>query len=266
MKLEVGKRYVRRDGKISGLLESCNDASYLFHDKTIFATYTEEGTRGLGPDHWSDLISEYVEPAVEPAKPEWPKYYTTTDQVSFAYVVRHSDESYDLINKDGSTCREGYSWGSRDGRCRTELTFEQTQALLDKPVVVSEVPNDCIVGTPPLIRTFESGATRNLDDNKLDYEGFLSPAVLHAFAEYMHGKRMQADGTMRSSSNWKKGIPIEQYMKSMFRHFMDVWMLHSGEVPIQPETGKPVDYDEAFGGLLFNVMGMWHEIMKARKS
>src|SRR5687768_4320669 len=35
------------------------------------------------------------------------------------------------------------------------------------------------------MREFETGATRNLDNGKLDYEGFLSPLVMERFAEYM---------------------------------------------------------------------------------
>ena len=114
----------------------------------------------------------------------------------------------------------------------------------------------------PLIRTFATGATRNLDAAKLDYEGFLSPTAVHAFAEYMHGKRLQADGTMRSGDNWQAGIPLDSYMKSMFRHMMDVWMLHRGITPTQPETGEPVDFKEALCGLLFNVQGYLHETLK----
>jgi len=114
----------------------------------------------------------------------------------------------------------------------------------------------------PMIRTFETGATRNLDHNKIDYEGFLSPTALHAFGEYMHGKRVQADGTLRASDNWRKGIPLPSYMKSMWRHMMDVWQLHHGMAPVQPETGAPVDMEEALCALFFNVQGYLHEYLK----
>jgi len=36
------------------------------------------------------------------------------------------------------------------------------------------------------MRTFASGATRDADDHKLDFEGFLSPFVLERYAQYMH--------------------------------------------------------------------------------
>lgn len=114
----------------------------------------------------------------------------------------------------------------------------------------------------PAIRTFGTGATRNLDHNKIDYEGFLSPWALHAFGEYMHGKRVQADGNLRDSDNWQRGIPLDSYLKSMLRHLMDVWLIHRGGEPIQPETGKPVELVEALCALMFNVQGYLHETLK----
>lgn len=107
----------------------------------------------------------------------------------------------------------------------------------------------------PAFRTFESGATRDLDEHKLDFEGFLSPRVLQRFAEYMHGKRMMADGSLRDSDNWQKGIPLDAYMKSMFRHFMAVWSVHRLAAPCPPNT-------DDLCGLLFNVMGYLHEVLK----
>jgi len=35
------------------------------------------------------------------------------------------------------------------------------------------------------VRTFDTGATRDTEDGKLDYEGFLSGRVLKRYAEYM---------------------------------------------------------------------------------
>ncbi len=102
------------------------------------------------------------------------------------------------------------------------------------------------------VRQFETGATRNNDTDALDYEGFLSPHVLMRFAQYMHSHRKQADGTMRASDNWQKGIPVDQYMKSMSRHFMEVWGGHR-------EGGAD---EEDLCALLFNAMGMLHEIIK----
>ena len=105
------------------------------------------------------------------------------------------------------------------------------------------------------MRKFETGATRDADDTKLDYEGFLSPYVLEAFATYMHKNRIQADGSLRASDNWQKGIPLDAYIKSMFRHFMAVWKGHRrGEVSV-----------DELSALLFNVMGYMFEVLKAER-
>lgn len=112
---------------------------------------------------------------------------------------------------------------------------------------------------------FETGATRNSDENKLDYDGFLSPYALERFAEYMHEHRRQSDGTLRDSDNWQKGLPINRYRKSLWRHFFDVWKISRGGTATNPDTGEQVILEEALCGMLFNAMGMLHEVVKNRK-
>lgn len=105
-------------------------------------------------------------------------------------------------------------------------------------------------------RKFESGANRNDDSDKLDYEGFLSPLALFWFGCYMHRNRFLEDGSLRDSDNWKKGIPLDSYMKSLFRHFMDVWFAHS-ESNLNQQT-----IEDALCGVLFNAFGYLHEVIK----
>ena len=107
------------------------------------------------------------------------------------------------------------------------------------------------------IRSFDTGATRDQDTSKLDYEGFLSPLVITRYAEYMHKNRVQADGTLRASDNWQKGIPLDSYMKSGFRHFKDWWDNHRGL-----QARELVE--DAICALLFNACGYLHETLKNR--
>ena len=107
------------------------------------------------------------------------------------------------------------------------------------------------------MRKFETEATRNDDDDKLDYEGFISPLVIHRFAQYMHKHRFQADGVIRNSDNWQKGIPKVSYMKSGYRHFFDWWTEHRG-------FGSREGMEDALCGLLFNAMGYLHEVLRDR--
>ena len=104
------------------------------------------------------------------------------------------------------------------------------------------------------MREFDSGATRDNDADKLDFEGFLSPLVLTRYASYMHSHRKQADGELRDSDNWQKGIPLAVYMKSAWRHFIDWWNDHRGF-----ETDDGVE--EALCALIFNASGYLHELL-----
>jgi hypothetical protein len=106
-----------------------------------------------------------------------------------------------------------------------------------------------LVSIHPIVRSFPSGATRNNDQGKLDFEACLSPLALEAFAKYMHKHR---GNPPRPDDDWQKGIPIESYMKSAWRHFFAVWRGHRG--------GK-IEVDDLCG-VLFNVQGMLHELLK----
>lgn len=114
---------------------------------------------------------------------------------------------------------------------------------------------DCPDEKARVVRTFTTGATRDTDVGKIDYEAFLSPLTLKAYAEYMHKNRFQKDGSIRSGDNWQKGIPDDVYMKSNFRHFMDLWRIHRG-------YKSAVSKKEALCAILFNTMGMLHEDVK----
>lgn len=164
-------------------------------------------------------------------------YYMTGD----ICTVRYVDEEHDCygINSDSDPEASYLYVGCND------------------LIHVTNVPS-----TKPAVRTFATGATRDTDENKLDYEGFLSPLVLKAFAEYMHEKRKMPDGSMRDSDNWQKGIPLDAYMKSMFRHFMSVWTHHRGHEGL---FDNDADHIEELLALLFNVQGMLHEKLKVRQ-
>ncbi len=103
------------------------------------------------------------------------------------------------------------------------------------------------------MRTFDTGATRDSEDGKYDWEGFLSPLALDRYGRYMHKHRIQADGKTRASDNWQRGIPVAAYMKSMWRHLFDVWSHHRGWRQVTTES-----IDDALCGIIFNAMGMLH--------
>jgi len=108
------------------------------------------------------------------------------------------------------------------------------------------------------MRSFDSGATRSSEEGKYDYEGFLSPRVLERYAEYMNENRVQADGVIRDSDNWQKGMGLNVFMKSLWRHFMSLWKLHRG-------IKDPDTIETALCALMFNVMGYMHEVLVAKE-
>jgi hypothetical protein len=77
----------------------------------------------------------------------------------------------------------------------------------------------------------------------------------------MHEHRFLEDGTKRASDNWKKGMPLDVYLQSMFRHFIDVWELH--EAMKDPNTRvNPKMQEDSLMALLFNVQGYTYEFLK----
>ena len=113
-----------------------------------------------------------------------------------------------------------------------------------------------------LVRKFETGATRDTDAGKLDYEGFDSPLVNKRYAQYMHMHRKQADGSLRSADNWQKGIPKEAYMSSLVRHMEDVKLIWDD----YPEEAVDPDMESVLCAVLFNVKGLLFEILKNKKN
>jgi len=111
--------------------------------------------------------------------------------------------------------------------------------------------------TPEAIREFDTGATRSPLQDKLQYEGFFSPLVLRRRAQYMHKHRIQSDGNVRTADNWQNGMPLDSYIDSGTRHFMDWWLHHRGQ---GTKAEEPIE--DAICALMFNLEGYLHEILK----
>ena len=109
------------------------------------------------------------------------------------------------------------------------------------------------------MREFESGATRDDAEAKLSYVKGLSPIVLRRYLEYLSKHRVQSDGTKRDFDNWKKGIDQDVYLDSVLRHAMDVWLLKQGY-----SVAEGVTLEESLCAILFNAMGLLHEVLGER--
>lgn len=113
-----------------------------------------------------------------------------------------------------------------------------------------------LVAETAVVRTFSTGANRDVDVNKLDYEGFINPLVWKQFAEYMHKNRFLRDGSMRDSDNWQKGMPLDVLLKSLTRHFMSVWT--------DKRSGLTPTLDDLCG-ILFNTQGLMLQILRGEE-
>ena len=110
------------------------------------------------------------------------------------------------------------------------------------------------------IRQFDTGATRDTAEGKLEPWGFGSALVDLAYAEYMHENRIQSDGSLRASDNWKKGIPRDAYWHSLSRHIQDLRLIIEGF----PEKAREQDIVKVLCAIKFNVDGLLYETLKAR--
>jgi hypothetical protein len=112
------------------------------------------------------------------------------------------------------------------------------------------------------MRVFSTGATRDQDETKYDIEGFVSPLVTKRFAQYMHEHRKQADGKLRASDNWQKGIDQDAYVKSLVRHVEDVRLIWDGWVD---EAVDP-DLEAVLCAVIFNANGLLFELLKEKRA
>ena len=109
------------------------------------------------------------------------------------------------------------------------------------------------------MRQFKTGATRDADDTKPDYAGYLSALVIKRFGQYMLKHQTQKDGTKRGSNNWKMGIPKEAYVSSLARHHEDVQLYFEGFEKEMTET-----LEDSLCAIIFNAQGLLYEILKER--
>lgn len=96
-------------------------------------------------------------------------------------------------------------------------------------------------------RTFESGAIRDLEDNKFDFIETVSWTAFDRFAGYMTGKKKKY-----GAGNFKKGIDIESYERSLMRHI-------SKYMRNKYENGNDEKNEDHLSAIIFNVFGIIHE-------
>jgi hypothetical protein len=110
------------------------------------------------------------------------------------------------------------------------------------------------------MREFSSGATRDLDENKLDYESFNNPLVDKAYAEYLNKHRQTANG-LRNGDNWQSLFGdkhTDVCIKSLCRHVVDVRLAHRGYKSEQP-------IKDSLCGIIFNAKAYLLKLLLEQK-
>lgn len=115
------------------------------------------------------------------------------------------------------------------------------------------------------IRTFNTGATRDIAQGKLDYTRALCPLVLERYVQYLNKHRKQPDGSFRDFDNWKKGLPFRESFSSLGRHNGDLWKMIEGFAA--HDNHGLCNIDDTLCAIIFNASTMLRErlVKKAEK-
>lgn len=157
----------------------------------------------------------------------------------------------------GATLIEAsHRWCLECGHCNTSGCISCKRHTEHSNESVNPIASSSTISSSSeLVRSFETGATRS-GGNKPDYSGYLSPTAIQRYGEYMLKHQVQEDGTIRSSSNWKLGIPLDSFKESLVRHTIDLWAAC--------EARDLKEVEELACAVLFNAQGLLHELLKKR--
>lgn len=104
------------------------------------------------------------------------------------------------------------------------------------------------------IRQFDSGAIRDSEENKEDYIETISWTAFRRYAQYMTEKKKKY-----GAGNFKKGIDIDSYERSLVRHLQKY-------MENKYEGGIVETQEDHLAAILFNVFGIIHEEERHRKN
>lgn len=99
---------------------------------------------------------------------------------------------------------------------------------------------------------FSSGAIRDSQEGKNDFIETISYLGFDRYAGYMTSKKKKY-----GSGNFKKGIDITSYEKSLIRH----WVKYMKN---KYEGGKDEPLEDHISAIIFNAFGILHEEERAK--
>jgi hypothetical protein len=122
-----------------------------------------------------------------------------------------------------------------------EAGFWQTYPESDFHLLVEAIDSDR--------RTFETGAMRGSAEGKENYIGAISWTAIKRVTEYQNNAEKKGG---YNKGHWKKGIPIEEYEKSLMRHLQKYFA--------NKYEGASYETDvDHLAAAYFNLQGILHE-------
>jgi hypothetical protein len=103
------------------------------------------------------------------------------------------------------------------------------------------------------VREFKTGAIRDTEDGKNDFIETISWTAFDRYAGYMTGKKKKY-----GEGNFKKGITIDAYERSLVRHLVKY-------LKNKHEGGQDELEEDHLSALVFNIFGIMHEESKDHK-
>lgn len=168
---------------------------------------------------------------------------TTIDRINYILSMYRKINPDQIWNKEskikGTTIASLCEWGG-PGYERVKKWCENT--LADKEITQS-IESKPVSG----ITIFPSGAVRDTQEGKIDFVDVISWTALNRYAAYMTSKKIKYGG-----GNFKKGIPIESYEKSLLRH-IDKYIRN------KHENGNDEINEDHLSAIIFNTFGLIHE-------
>lgn len=103
------------------------------------------------------------------------------------------------------------------------------------------------------MRKFSTNAVRDDETDKEDYTETISWTAFKRYAKYMTSKKVRYGG-----GNFKKGIPIDAYERSLLRHVQKY-------MENKYEDGTDEVNEDHLSACLFNIFGIIHEEERWKK-
>jgi len=97
------------------------------------------------------------------------------------------------------------------------------------------------------LRNFSTGSIRDSEEGKEDYVETISWRAMRRYAQYMTSKKNKY-----GAGNFKKGIPIDSYERSLLRH-ISKYMIN------KYEGGNLEKEEDHISAIVFNALGIMHE-------